>query len=130
MTRRGFTLIEVLVCMALTALLMALAVPSYRHSVLRSRRHEAQAALYRVQALQERHYFDHARYASSLQALGVAPTSDSHWYALALHVGDDGQTWRLEAAAVGSQADDAECGALTLDETQTRGSTGGERCWR
>lgn len=130
MTRGGFTLIELMVCVALSAVLLTLAVPGYRHAVLAARRHDARMALHRLQSLQERHYFARLRYADSLAALGAAATSDERFYALRMDVPDDGQSYRLEALAVGDQADDAECRSFTLDDANARGASGGDRCWR
>lgn len=66
----GVTLIEVLLAMAVLAILLALAWPSYGEFVRKSRRLDAVSGLYRVQLAQERHHAAHYRYAESLNELG------------------------------------------------------------
>ena len=130
MRQFGFTLVETLICIAVSAVLLGLAVPSYRHSLLKARRQEARLELERVQVLQERHYFDRARYADTLAALDLPSSMAGRFYELAMVVAPDGQAYRLEARAIGDQVDDVECRMLSLDESHARAASGGDPCWR
>ncbi|WP_338758638.1 type IV pilin protein [Massilia sp. METH4] len=59
---RGFTLIELMVVVALVGVLAALAYPGYRQHVVHARRTEAQVALQALMQQQERYFTQHNRY--------------------------------------------------------------------
>jgi type IV pilus assembly protein PilE len=69
--QRGFTLTELLVTLAVIGILATVAYPTYREHVLRARRNEALHALSAVVQAQERWRAGHARYAQSLESLGL-----------------------------------------------------------
>ena len=133
---RGFTLVELLVCAALSAILLSLAVPSYRHSVLKARRQDARAALVHLQTLQERYYFDRGRYAAALDELspGQGDHTEGGFYSLQIRAAADGQSYQLAALPLADQSADVDCQRLTLDEAGRRGAAGGpaadQLCWR
>jgi type IV pilus assembly protein PilE len=61
---RGFTLIELMVAVAIVAILAALAYPSYRNYVLRGQLVDATNGLSSLRANMERYYQDNRTYAS------------------------------------------------------------------
>ena len=63
----GLTLIELVVVVAIVALLGAIAVPGYRTHLLRVHRVEAKAALLGLAAAQEKFYLQHHRYAADAE---------------------------------------------------------------
>ena len=65
--RTGFTLIEIMVVVAIIALIVAIAYPSYLEHVARSKRAQAQAAIMKTLQLQERFYTVNGRYATNAQ---------------------------------------------------------------
>lgn len=132
--RHGFTLLEFLVCVSIAGLLAALALPGYRQHLRVSRRLEAREALLRVQALQERHYFQHGRYASSLEELAADALRDERrFYRVELRAEAGGQRFTAVALPVGSQARDRDCVELSLDDSGRRDARGAAdaatRCW-
>lgn len=126
---RGFTLVEVVVVLALAALLVGAALPSYRGHVQRAARLDAVEALTRLQAAQERHRATHGWYASDLAALGASGQSMQGLYALAIS-SRGAESYVARAEARGSQAGDRECSELTVEVAQGFARTGpNARCW-
>jgi type IV pilus assembly protein PilE len=76
--RAGFTLIEVMITVAIIAILAAVALPSYRDYVMRGRITEATNALSETRARLEQFYQDNRHYGSSADGCGVAmPAGDA-----------------------------------------------------
>jgi type IV pilus assembly protein PilE len=135
---RGVTLVELLVALAIVALLTAVAWPGYGAIMHRAHRNDARLALLRIQQLQERHYATHLRYAAVLgptadaQTLAAATRSSAGHYALSLEASADGQQFIAVASAVedGRQSADQVCMLLSVDETGQRRSADGSGRWR
>lgn len=69
---KGFTLIEVMITVAIVGILAAIAYPSYIDYVTKSGRAEGVAAVMEVANLQEQYYLDNRTYASDLTKLGMS----------------------------------------------------------
>ena len=72
---RGFTLIELVIAMAIVAVLAAVALPTYQGVRHRAQRTDARLALLWIQYQQERHYAANNAYAEALSAL--SPVADA-----------------------------------------------------
>jgi type IV pilus assembly protein PilE len=135
--KRGFTLLELLICMVIAGLLATIALPSWRGLVLRVHRSDATAALYALAAAQERYRLVHGRYADAAApappvGLGLG-LSERGWYGLEVESSSPSRFTASARAVPGSpQAADAACRILTIDETGKRGSVPEppETCWR
>ena len=139
----GFSLTELLVALAILALLAAAAVPLWQRQVQKARRLDATDTLMRIAVLQERFYFENGRYASDLAAppptgLGITGTGRSY-YRLQLQAidTDAAASFSLTATADqnGPQASDEQCHEFSLDSTghRTSENASGEdtttTCW-
>src|SRR6187549_4261282 len=69
---RGFTLIEVIIAMAIVAILVAVALPAYRDHMRKSRRAEAQAYLMAVASRQQQFLLDTRAYVTDPNTVGIA----------------------------------------------------------
>lgn len=67
----GFTLIELMITVAIVAILAAIAIPSYQDSVWKGKRGEAKAAILRTLQSEERWYTQNNQYAT--YAAGSSP---------------------------------------------------------
>lgn len=137
---RGFTLVEVVIVMAMAALLAGAAVPALQGALLKGRRPDAFNALTAVQLAQERWRAEHANYTSALSELGLPDTVHGGRYTLRVTAADaDGFT--VEASANGAQQRDTDCAVLrvvvtggairheAVDGTGTGSEAQGRRCW-
>lgn len=69
---RGFTLIELMIVIAIIGILVSVVMPSYRHYVLESQRSDTQGKLLQILELQERFYINNFTYTTNLTVLGYA----------------------------------------------------------
>ncbi len=120
----GFTLIELMITVAIIAILAAIAIPAYGRYVQRSKRVEAKTALNFVMQAQERFNSTFNRYTPTLDGVqpaglglvgscGGAIGSENCYYIITTNAVLGNQDVTLIATPVGSQAGDV-CGALSL----------------
>jgi type IV pilus assembly protein PilE len=133
--KRGFTLIEMMVVVAVIAILASIAIPSYQNYLFRARRADGREMLQRIASAQERFYTNRYRYTDDLTTaaglnLGTTNSEAGH-YTIGIVVAADGQSYTLTATPQGSQATDA-CANLTVNNVGARGysgSTSNGSCW-
>ena len=73
---KGFTLIELMITVAIIGILAAIAYPSYQKQVIKSRRAAAQTTLMDIAQRQQQYFLDARAYAASLATLNVTTPSD------------------------------------------------------
>lgn len=132
MNRRwGFTLIELVVALAVVAVLVAVAVPSYLDATRKGRRADAIAALAELQRAQEKYRGANASYATTLAALGWSGTAtEQAYYSLTLSgVSANGYTLQADAVAGKSQASDTACTRFTVNHDGPVIGAGQAECW-
>lgn len=110
--QRGWTLLEACVAAAVAAVLAAVAFPSFEAQIVKSRRADAIAALFRTQMAQERWRANQPRY-GSLAEIGAPPRSSAGHYAIAVTASSE-TSYELLATAQGRQQRDGECRHLKL----------------
>ena len=133
----GFTIIELLIVIAVLALLTAIAVPSYQGYVLKARRTEAKDLLFTTAQRLQQYYTQNDVYTTNTTTLGVSTTSENGYYTLTIaagHTGDPDTSYAVTATPVGgtSQAGDSACGNYTLNSLGTKTVSGSQStppCW-
>jgi len=147
-TANGFTLIELMIAVAIVAILAAIAYPSYVDQVNSSRRSDAQGALSSFALAMERHFTSNNTYLGAAGTQAVPANSGAPWvfateapldgatkfYDLTIAAGATQSTYTLVATPKGAQAGD---GVMQLDSTGAkrwdRDNSGGfgadEQCW-
>jgi type IV pilus assembly protein PilE len=140
-TGRGFTLIELMICVAIVGVLSSIAYPAFSSTMVSTRRSDALLALMKVQLLQERFRSEHPRY-GELSQLGLGSTSASRHYEIAL-IERSADSYVVRASAIGSQQQDTRCRHLRLSvdglnvvyasgatEAADNAAALNNRCWR
>lgn len=122
----GFTLIELMVVVAIVAILAAIAIPSYSSQMTKSRRADGKALLMEVMQAQHRYFSENLTYVTTLTDLSYGADSniesEEGYYRVSASTcaaPDDDLTRcvMLTAAPQGTQADD---GDLTMDSFGTK----------
>lgn len=132
----GFTLIEVIITVAIVAILTVVAVASYRGQAVRSNRAAAASFMLEVANKQEQYLLDRRNYAYSLADLGMSmPSEVSDNYTINIVDPDTGNAvpeYQITMTPTGSQAnDDTDCGWLRLNSQGNQSSEhSGSRCWK
>ncbi|WP_286266236.1 type IV pilin protein [Thalassotalea atypica] len=131
---RGFTLIEVMIVVAIVGILAAVGYPSYTSYVAKSNRTEGQRELLRVAGLMEQHFLDNRSYTADMTELGLSAdpyitTQGGGGGYYSIDAAITAGTFTLTATAVGTQASaDAACKTLTITNTGYRDASGTD-CW-
>lgn len=120
--RRGFTLIELMVALAIAGILAAIAYPAFTAQMQRSRRADAVAAVTAIMQAQERYRSNSSTYASTLAALGVTITQITpHYNATLSGVGangfETGYVATITPVVGGKQAADITCKSMVMTLT-------------
>ena len=137
---RGFTLVELMIGVAVAGVLSSVALPSFEGQIQKSRRTEVLVATMDVQAAQERFRTKGVSY-GSLAAIGIAARTPTGYYLLQVPAADaDG--YELLATAAGVQTRDTACTNMKVtvnganivyasgpDASVSNPATLNRRCW-
>ena len=129
----GFTLIELMITVAIVAILVSIAVASYEWAMVKSRRGAAQGCLGEAAQYMERFHTSNLRYDQDVDGNAVAlPACSSDvtpYYDLTLVAANlAADTFTVQAAPKGRQATaETKCGTMTINQVGTKTPATG--CW-
>ncbi len=122
----GFTLIELMIVVAIVAVLAAIGIPSYRQHVMKGNRAAAEAFMQQVANRQEQYVLNARIYTTSLAALKLGvPDNVAAAYNIYVNIPTSvttGAYYTITAVPTGPQVNDTVCGNLALDQTGTKGA--------
>jgi type IV pilus assembly protein PilE len=154
---RGFTLVELLVVMAIATILVSIAVASYTSQVQKSRRTDAKTALLDLAGREESYFSVNNSYASDWSLIGYAAAATPSTTGLPVGsgyynvygcvpagggpapcpgAGPAAPSFQMVATPLGSQVNDTSCQVLVVDSTGKQSSTDGSgndttaTCWK
>lgn len=143
---KGFTLIELMVAIAVLGILLAIAIPNYNEYVVKARRTEAQSDILQIRLGLEKWRANNASYrgdatagslgtstSNALANVGFTDSNNYYNYAITIPAVDntsltDDYSFSISATAQGTQATkDSACSPLTFNQDGTKGPAG---CWK
>ena len=129
---KGFSLVELLIVIAIVSILAAIGYPAYNDSVQKTRRANAQAELVELAGFMERWYTQNFTYQTAGGADPALPFTESpkdsnvKYYDLTIATGTAPDSFTLTATPKNAQASDT-CGTMTF--TNTGAFTPVANCW-
>ena len=133
MKDNGFTLVELLIVIAIIGILAGVAYPSYMQYLLTAKRSEAQSTLVDLANRQEMYYLDHHQYAINLKTelgLSADPYISEHgYYSLTTSSVTVTADFTLTATAINEQAADSDCATLAINQNLDKTGSSSD-CWK
>ena len=123
----GFTLVELMIAVAIMAILAAIAMPAYNNYKIKANRSAAQQFMLSIANRQEQYLLDNRSYATTVAQLGIAPpaelngkynTNPADWI---INVTTAPPAYTIQAIPTGIQAGD---GTLTLTNSGAKAPAG------
>lgn len=131
----GFTLIELMVALAIASVLAMIAIPGYQSSVRKSRRTEARMAVLDLASREERFLSTANAYTKTTTDVGYSGTFPvtvgSGYYTLTVDTPDTAfvaaggttPSYIITATAIGTQLKDTQCKTFTVNQLGTQAAT-------
>ncbi|MCU7915462.1 MAG: prepilin-type N-terminal cleavage/methylation domain-containing protein [Candidatus Thiodiazotropha sp. (ex Gloverina cf. vestifex)] len=145
----GLTLVELMVTLAVLAIIVSIGYPMYTAQVQKSRRADARAGVMELAMAQEREFAAWGGYSEANAAItGItfadsapAPDANSTFVAdvtrianqynqfYSFNIQADNNAFIITGTPTGRQAGDAACATFSVDQTGTKAATDGNLCW-
>lgn len=130
----GFSLIELLIVIAIMGILVAVGYPSYTDYIIKTKRADGAFALLEAVQAMERCKSTQFSYANCTITGGLAISPEQH-YSVALSPAPTASSFTIVATPQGSQSGDSECTSLSINHLGTKASKPGadgtdtNHCW-
>jgi type IV pilus assembly protein PilE len=129
----GFSLMELLIVVAIVGILASIGYSSYSSQQIKSRRAEARALVQALMQHEERYYTVNNQYTTTLTAMGYAATlhTNSNSHNITLAAGPSGSITTSVTITATALKPDAQCTSLTLTSTNVESGAGSlpSVCW-
>lgn len=125
---KAFSLVEILLVLAITAILAAITFPNFSKQMLSTRRSEAKTNLLDYSMRFEEYYSANYTYTGADTQLGLNanPQTENGYYRLSATINNTGDGYTLTAAAAGKQTADTTCATMTINNIGQKTPT---TCW-
>jgi len=134
----GFTLIELMITVAIVAVLAAVAYPSYTNQIRRSHRAEGRDMLLQIQVAQEKYFLSNNSYGTLANLVAQAPIAGLNsstsltangYFKITITPATPTTTYEAVADAQGSQQKDSYCAKFAVTNTGDKSNTTNPDCW-
>ena len=131
---RGYTLMELMITVAIVSILATIATASYTSQVQKSRRTDARSALLDLAGREEKLFSTMNAYSQTASDLGYAafPATVGSGYYQVNVVTPDPSSYTITATPLGTQVNDTTCASLSVNQLGAQSSTGtgtAATCW-
>lgn len=120
----GFTLIELMIVVAVVAILATIALPAYTDAVRKSRRADAQSVLSEMAIRQEKWRANNTTYSSTGSEVGAPPAGSRILSHYTITTVGTASTYSVTATPIGGQANDTQsgtaCNPLAINQSGAR----------
>lgn len=133
MKQKGFTLIELMVVVAIVGTLAAIAYPSYQEYVARARRADAKTVLLENAQFLERFYTQSGTYVGAALPLAESPKDGAtKYYDISFVAAQTATAFQIQAVPKNAQSGD-KCGSLIVNQSNQKSVSGATldsaTCW-
>ena len=117
--KKGMTLLELVIVLAIVAILASVTLPSWNSQVQKARRADARNTLMFVQVEQEKYRADNGSYASSMSTLGLSPynSASRDYYNVSIIFSSATAFVATAAPNTNGAQDNDLCGTFAVDQS-------------
>ena len=126
---KGFTLIELMIVIAIVGILASVAYPSYLAYILRAKRGDAKTTLLSAQLAQAKYRANNPEYGKTLADIGISALSPEENYDIAISGTPNATSYLITA---NSKFTDSDCDIFAVDQDgkiTDDSSYAGASCW-